>query len=77
MSWHLKVQYRTRRGLRWVQFGPMTYFQARDEGRRRVREGHNARLVDPDGREGPLIMLPSTSPPRTPGQLELQLGPKE
>jgi hypothetical protein len=83
-GWHVRAQFwapllRATRS-RWLDFGPMTYARALDEGRRHVREGRNARLVDPDGIEGPLITLPATSPATPPEkrvQLELALFPTE
>ena len=74
MSWKLKVQVQRRgdRRPRWIELGPMSYFRARDEGLAHARAGRNARLVDPDGREGPLIMPPPASPAK-PGALQLDL----
>lgn len=75
-GWGVRVQYWTRRErARWLDFGPMSFTRATAEGRRHVREGRNARLVDPDGTEGPLITLPATSPaaPGNSGALQLNL----
>ncbi len=82
MSWHVRVQYWTRRDrARWLDFGPMPYARAVAEGRRHVASGRNARLVDPDGHEGPLITLPPAPSPATTrksgGELQLPLFPME
>ena len=94
MNWFVRVQFwgtrrhvvagatrATARVPKWLDFGPMSYSRAAAEGRRHVCEGRNARLVDPDGKEGPLITLPPATSPASPdksgAQLELGLFSKE
>jgi hypothetical protein len=79
-GWLVRVQYWTQRErARWLDFGPMPYSRAAGEGRRHVLDGRNARLVDPDGKEGPLIRVSpdSAGNPRKRETLQLNLFSRE